>query len=341
MTREAQRQRWQTLGALLDRAERRGLGSLSVAEVQQLGRLYRQVAIDLSRARAGGADPDEVRFLNNLAARAHGQVYRPRRGDPRVVLWFLLTGFPRLLRRHSLPVLVAASVFLGAAVATFVAVVREPQLAYSLFDENLVEYENLRLEQQHGEYRGNFTFGVHQSVIAAVLIIGNNLLVGVRAFAFGALLCLPCLLILLYNGRMLGTLEGLVLLHGYFLDFNSLILTHGVLELSAICISGGSGLLLGWAVLAPGDSTRAAALRRAAPDAFGLLAGAAAMLVVAGLIEAYVTPHFGQPVRWAVAGTTAVLLATYLGLAPGLRFARNVNRKRVFPPRAGRPAALQ
>jgi len=323
MSRESRRQRWQTLGALLDRAERRGLGSLSVAEVQQLGRLYRQVAIDLSRARAGGAHPDEVRFLNNLAARAHGQVYRPRRGDPRAVFWFLLVGFPRLLRRHLVPVLVAAGVFLGAAAASFVAVVREPQLAYSLFDENVVEYENLRLEQQQGEYRGNFTFGVHQSAAVAVLIIGNNLLVGVRAFAFGALLCLPCLLILLYNGRMLGTLEGLVMLHGYFLDFNALVLTHGVLELSAICVAGGSGLLLGWALLAPGDAPRSAALRRVAPDAFGLLAGAAAVLVVAGLIEAYVTPHFGQPVRWAVAGATAVLLAAYLGLAGRRRGGRS------------------
>jgi hypothetical protein len=72
MSRERQQQRWQTLKSLLDRAERRGLDGLTVPEVQQMGRLYRQVAIDLSRARAASAHPDEVRFLNNLAARAHG-----------------------------------------------------------------------------------------------------------------------------------------------------------------------------------------------------------------------------------------------------------------------------
>jgi uncharacterized membrane protein SpoIIM required for sporulation len=315
MSREAQRQRWQLLTRLLDQAERRGLESLSVDEVRQLGRLYRQVAIDLSRARASGAHPDEVRYLNNLAARAHGQVYRPRSPSLRPLFLFLLTGFPRLLRRHGLAVLCAAGVFLGSALASFLAVVREPTLAYSLFDEQVVEFENLRLERQQGEYRGNFNFGVHQSALVAVLIIGNNLFVAIRAFAFGALLCLPCLLILLYNGRMLGTIEALVLAHGYFLDFNSLILTHGVLELTAICIAGGSGLLLGWALLSPGELPRTAAMQRVSPDAFGLLAGAAAILVVAGLLEAYVTPHFPRSVRWSVAGASAILLAAYWALA--------------------------
>src|SRR5207302_154486 len=113
-------------------------------------------------------------------------------------------------------------------------------------------FENIRLEQQEGEYRGNFTFDVKQSPLVAVVIIGNNIRVAVVAFAAGALCCLPCILLLVYNGRMLGTLTGLVWNHGYVLAFYSLILTHGVLELSAICISGGSGIMLGWALIAPG-----------------------------------------------------------------------------------------
>jgi uncharacterized membrane protein SpoIIM required for sporulation len=110
---------------------------------------------------------------------------------------------------------------------------------------------------------------------------------------------------------MLGTLEGMMIVHGYFLDFNALILTHGVLELTAICISGASGLLLGWALIAPGPLTRKEALKRIAGDAFGLLAGCVVMLVFAGVIEAYVTPHFSQPVRWSVAGASALFLLAY------------------------------
>jgi uncharacterized membrane protein SpoIIM required for sporulation len=313
--RPDQRQRWQELTALLERLDRRGVESFSAAELKRLGRLYRHVTIDLSRARADADDPDLIRYLNALAARAHGHVYRARPVEVAALGRFVTGGFPRLVRRHAAPLLAATALFALTGLASWVAVVREPELAYSLFDERTVEYENIRLEHQHGEYRGNFTFDVGQSPLVAVAIIGNNIRVAILAFAAGALCCLPGALLPVYNGRMLGTLTGLVWLHGYLLDFYGLILTHGVLELSAICISAGSGFLLGWAVIAPGRLARRDALRRAAGDAFGLLAGAVLMLVVAGLIESYVTPHFPAVVRWGVAGASAVLLAAYLGLA--------------------------
>jgi uncharacterized membrane protein SpoIIM required for sporulation len=310
-----QRQRWEALTRLLDRCDRHGPNALTVPEVKQLCRLYRHVTIDLSRARADLGDPELVRYLNVLAARAHGQVYAARRVDFRPFLTFLTRGFPRLVRRHALSILAGAAFFFLTALASFLAVVRDPDVAYSLFDERTVEYENVRLEKQEGEYRGNFTFSASESPLVAVTIIGNNIRVAITVFALGALCCLPAVLLLVYNGRMLGTLAGLTWNHGFFLDFHALILTHGVLELSAICISGGAGLMLGWAVIAPGPLPRREALRRAAGDAFGLLAGCAVMLVVAGIIEAYVTPHFGQPVRWSVALLSGCLLAAYLGLA--------------------------
>ncbi len=312
---DERRSRWKELDNLLVRVEKGGLARLSVPEVKRLGQLYRQVTIDLSRARTAAAHPDLLRYLNGLAARAHGQVYRAPPVNLRPVFLFLLTGFPRLVRRQWLPLLAATLVLAGTSLVSAAAVVADPNLAYSLFDPNMVEYENLRLEKQQGEYKGNFTFSVQQSSLVGALIIINNVFVALRLFAFGVMLCLPCLLFLVYNGRMLGTLEGMMLVHGYFLDFNALILTHGVLELSALCIAGGSGLLLGWAVIAPGRLPRREALRSIAPDAFGLLAGSLFLLVIAGLIEAYFTPHFPQGARWSVAGGTALLLAAYLTLA--------------------------
>jgi uncharacterized membrane protein SpoIIM required for sporulation len=309
------RQRWEELTRLLDRADRCGFDSLTVEEVKRLGQLYRHVTIDLSRARTEGGDLELVQFLNLLAARAHGCVYRSRRLDIRSLPIFITTGFPRLVRHHARPILASAAVFLMAALASFLAVARQPDLAYSLFDEHVVEFENLRLESQEGEYKGNFTFDVSASPLVAVLIIGNNIKVAVMAFAFGALLCLPGLLMLVYNGRMLGTLSGLVWNHGFFVDFYGLILTHGVVELTAICISGGAGLMLGWALIAPGRLPRRDALRQAAGEAFGLLAGSALLLVVAGLIEAYITPHFPAAVRWSVATLTAFFLVGYFGFA--------------------------
>lgn len=328
--RHEQRRRWEELTGLLDRVDRKGVESLAVEELKRVCQLYRHATMDLSRAKTDGDDPELLHYLNFLAARAHGCVYRTRRVDVRPVFEFVSRGFPTLVRAHARPVLAASAAFLLTSLASFLAVVRQPDLAYSLFDERVVEYENVRLEKHQGEYRGNFTFDLSQSPLVAVAIIGNNIKVSVFAFCLGALLCLPGILLLAMNGRMLGTLSGLVWNQGYFLDFYSLILTHGVLELTAICIAGGAGLMLGWSLIAPGQRTRRDALRHAARGAFGLLAGSILMLIVAGLLEAYVTPHFHKTIRWAVAGASALALAGYFGFA-----ARGTPRRCITAGRVG------
>lgn len=313
--RANRRARWDELTALLDLVGRRGVTALSADEVKRLCGLYRQVTIDLSQARAAGDDPAVLMYLNALAARAHGQIYASRRVSLRPLIRFVATGFPQVVRRNWRSVGAATAIFFLTSLASALAVVRNPELAYSLFDERIVEYENLRLEKQQGEYRGNFTFDVSNSPLVCAQIIGNNVRVAILAFALGAAGCVLGVFLLVFNGRMLGTLSGLVWNGGYFVGFYSLILTHGVIELSAICVAAGGGLRLGWALLAPGSLARRDAFRAAAPDAFGLLGGSVLMLVVAGVIEAFVTPHFGATVRWSVAGGTGLLLALYVGLA--------------------------
>ncbi len=309
--RPAPRERWNDLRALLDR----GPARLGAADVRRLGGLYRQVTIDLSHARAAGDDPARIQYLNALAARAHGQVYAAGRVRLRPLVEFVTGGFARALRRNWRPVAAAVAVFLLSTLASGLAVVRDPEVAYSLFDEKVVEYENVRLEKQEGEYRGNFTFSTAESPLVAVVIIGNNVRVALLAFGLGALGCVLGVLLLVYNGRMLGTLSGLVFNGGYLVGFYAIIAAHGVLELTAICISAAGGFRLGWAVLAPGRRTRADAIRAAAGDGFRLLAGAVLMLLVAGVIEAFVTPHFSAPVRWGTAAVTGGLFAGYVAFA--------------------------
>ena len=82
----------------------------------------------------------------------------------------------------------------------------------------------------------------------------------------------------------------------------------------AICIGGAAGLILGWALVAATYRPRRDALKLAGKDALGLLGGACGMLVIAGIIEAFVTPHYGPVVRWTTAGTTGVLFVLYVWL---------------------------
>jgi len=131
------KQRWDELTVLIDRLDRGGPASLDVEQLKHLCRLYRQVTIDLSRARSDQENPDLLRYLNQLAARAHGHVYTSRRVGIQPFFVFLAWGFPQLVRRRAVPLLVATGLFYGTSHASFLAVINHPEMAYSLFDEEL------------------------------------------------------------------------------------------------------------------------------------------------------------------------------------------------------------
>jgi len=331
---EQQQARWKELTLLLERAERSNLRALDAEEVRRLCCLYRQVAIDLSRARTKGDDPQLIRYLNGLATRAHGQVYRTRSFNPLALVTFAWAGFPTLLRKNWKPVAITHVLFYLTALLSFLAVVNKPETAYSLFDEKNLEHENFRMEKQAkgkpgSEYKGNFTFTREESPVVAVFIIGNNIKVGCQSFAFGALFCVPALLVLVYNGLMVGTLEGVAYNHGFFGDLNVLLMTHGILELTAICIGDAAGMMIGWAMIAPGKRLRREAFKEAAREGFLLLAGACLMLIVAGTIEGFITPHYPQVTRYAIMVRVGMLMVFYFVLGGRLGTADPANPTRV------------
>src|SRR5262245_18112343 len=120
------RQRWGELNRLIEALDRQGVGHLAPEQLKRFCQLYRQVTVDRSQARAGGGDAELVRYLNALAARAHGRVYRTQPVDIRPLFTFVLRGFPALVRRHARPILIATAVFLLATLASFLAVVKSP-----------------------------------------------------------------------------------------------------------------------------------------------------------------------------------------------------------------------
>jgi uncharacterized membrane protein SpoIIM required for sporulation len=91
---------------------------------------------------------------------------------------------------------------------------------------------------------------------------------------------------------------------------------HGVIELSCIFIAGGAGLLIGSALVMPGDLSRADALKSRGKDAVRLMMGVAVLLVVAGLIEGFISPAPISPkIKFTIAGLTGIALYSYLLLA--------------------------
>jgi uncharacterized membrane protein SpoIIM required for sporulation len=145
----------------------------------------------------------------------------------------------------------------------------------------------------------------------AARVFTNNVGVSILAFGGGVLWGLPTAFVVVANAANLGVAAGLFHAAGDAGRFWGLLLPHGLLELTAIFIAAGAGLSLGWAVLVPGDRSRRAALADAGRRSIVIVLGLVGVFLLAGLLEAFVTPAPWP--AWARVGIGAAVWAAVVG----------------------------
>jgi uncharacterized membrane protein SpoIIM required for sporulation len=120
--------------------------------------------------------------------------------------------------------------------------------------------------------------------------MSNNIRVAVLAFAGGVAFGIFTVYVLVFNGLVLGGVLGLAAHYGMSESLITFVIAHGVIELSIIFIAGGAGLSLAWALLSPGLYTRRDALALEARRIVPLAVIAIPVLVIAGMIEGFISP---------------------------------------------------
>ena len=306
---ESRRPRWKRLETLIQHLEQGKARQLQPSELPDMGRLYREATADLARLQAfqeDGSIPDElVDYLNHLVARAHGQIYRsPSPGWSQ--LWkFLRYTFPQTFRETAPWTLSALAIFLLGCTYGFIA---------GLFDDSfipLVAPPHLIQKVEEGKVWFDSILAVRP--LASSMIMTNNISVTFLAFALGITFGLGTVYIMAFNGLLIGTLAALCHLHGLDVDFWSFVLPHGVIELTAIFIAGGAGLLLGSALISPGDLSRKEALIQRGRKAVQLILGCVPLLIIAGVVEGFFSPaHLPPWTKFLVAAILLALLLCYL-----------------------------
>ena len=275
-------QAWSELDELVRRAGRRA-GNLGGDGVLRLGELYRAAAADLALARRRWPGDPVVARLEDLVARARHLVYAaPRRRFS--ALRFLATGYWRLVAERPLMLGVAALLLFAPALLAGGWALDDPGAAGGLVPE---EYRSVTEPRTEGTDLG---FSPSEEAGFAAQIFTNNIRVTFVAFAGGMTAGVLTALVLLLNGTLLGTVAGLAWGAGNGEPFVELVAAHGVLELSCIVVAGAAGLRLGWAIVDPGRLPRGTALRREARRAVLIALGTAPWLVLAGLVEGFLTP---------------------------------------------------
>ncbi|HLF75543.1 MAG TPA: stage II sporulation protein M [Anaerolineales bacterium] len=305
---QSRKSEWEALSHLLDKSQK-DMRGLSESQVRDLARLYRAATSDLALAKRDFPRSEITAYLNQLVARAHAVVYRSEPLALRRLWRFAATGFPGLFRETWMFTLTAALLFIIPAILSGISTFTSLETTTLLLPAQLhhlipvVEDKELWID-----------IPVEERPYASSFIMRNNIQVSFMAFASGLTGGLLTLWVLFLNGLIIGTLTGLTSHHGIGFELWTFVIGHGVIELSIIFISGGSGLMLGWAMLRPGLLRRRDALAQAARKAVYLLLGAVPWLIVAGTIEGFISPSetVPIPVKWAVGLGSGMLLYGYL-----------------------------
>jgi uncharacterized membrane protein SpoIIM required for sporulation len=286
------RAHWQRLTELLDRAERSGLHALDPSELQELVRLYRRVSAHLAEARTTNQPLETVRYLNQLTSRAYTRVYSGSRRRHLRLGYLFAVDIPRTFRRRARYIGVAVLISVLAAAAAFAAVVCDSQWGGALTNvgAETVWRSFANSDRPAGSYFADTAKAVGSPEFASFLMT-HNIQVALQAYAFGVTLGLGTLYVLLANGAMLGVFLAAGAEGGKLSTFCAIIAPHGVVELSAVFIAAGAGLMLAAALIDPGDLPRREALRRAAVESVRLALGTVPLFVVAGLTEAFISPQ--------------------------------------------------
>jgi uncharacterized membrane protein SpoIIM required for sporulation len=302
---------WERLEALLARAGRRGLRELQAHELFELGRLYRWTTSDLAYAQGHGFDPQIVHYLNRLTARAHAHVYGSTVETSRArIARFFTETFPGEFRRSWPYIGLCIALTLVWAAVAYGIVAHDPSNAYALLPEEIVPAHITK-----SLHDSNFAFTPNASAMMSSLIITNNIRVAFLTFAAGIVTVgVGTIYLIIFNALMLGALGALFAHAGFGPDFWATVAPHGVIELTAIQIAGGAGLLIAAGVLLPGRLRRRDAIALNSRRAGVLIAGVTAMLCVAGIIEGFFSPlRFPADVRASVGIVTALVLIAYFG----------------------------
>lgn len=310
------RPRWERLTALLDRMDASGLKSLSLEEAREFGRLYRAASSDLLWARSHAANAELVDFLNALVARGYARTYPGRTPQIAEVWAFYAAGFPVLLRRHGRAFAAAVSLFVGGAAIGYAGMHLDPKAATTLLPE---QHLDLDPDERVTREAGDPAASAGEQTVFSSFLFTHNIQVAFAAFALGLTAAVGTAVMLFFNGLMLGALAQAYAAKGHAIWFWAWILPHGIPEITAICIAGGAGFVMGGAIVAPGDRRRGDALRAAARTAVTLVLGTLPIFVAAGLIEATISqihePRLPSWVKLSFASGMAALLVAYLGVA--------------------------
>ncbi len=310
---------WSELEALLSRMEAEPNYEMPLDQIRHFHYLYERTSADLAKIMTFSSEPEIRRYLESLVARAYGEIHEVREQQHRFspVKWFFHT-LPQTFRRHLQAFwLTVAITMVGVAFGGF-AVAFDPDAKTSILPQMFANHLGDPSERVAKEERATTDRQAGSKGTFSAFLMRNNITVSIKAMALGMTYGIGTIIVLFYNGVILGLVAVDYIMAGHTTFLLGWIMPHGVIEIPAILIGGQAGLILAGALLGRGQRTTITArLRAISRDLVTLIMGVALMLVWAGFIESFLS-QYHQPVipywiKIAFGTVELILLILFLG----------------------------
>lgn len=293
---------WAELESTLNRIESNSRRVLPLEEIRRFHYLYERTAAGLARVNTFASEPETRRYLESLVARAYGEVHETRDRQHRFspLRWFFQT-LPQTFRRHIRAFWLSVGITLLGVIFGGFAVAYDPEAKAAVLPEMFDSHLGDPSERVAREERNSDKSSAgHMSSFSAQLMV-NNIGVSIKAVAFGMTWGIGTIILLFYNGIILGLVGVDYIMAGQTTFLLGWLLPHGVIEIPAILIGGQAGLMLGGALIGWGHrETMRARLRAITPDLVTLIFGVMLMLVWAGLVESFFSQYHEPVLPYAV-----------------------------------------
>ena len=290
----AERVYWNELQTVLDRLRLEPNWRMSIPEIERLHYLYERCSADLVRLDTFATEPQLRAYVESLVARAYAEIHETRARAGKIRWGAFIAAFPRAFRRHPGAFRLAVGLTLAGCAFGWFAIRADPDAKAVLMPfpalmgspaKRVAEEESMKTDRLHG----------HKASFSAQLMT-HNIQVTVMTMAAGITWGVGTIILLFYNGVILGAVAADYVGAGYGQFLAGWLLPHGAIEIPAILLGGQAGFILAGALIGSGERTsRTERLRSVAHDLLAIALGAVAMLVWAGIVEAFVS-QYHQPV---------------------------------------------
>lgn len=276
-----------------------------------LSDLYVEITDHLSYAKTFYTGSNTEFYLNSLASQAHQQIYKTKREPKNRILSFWKTEFPSMFYQHQRELLIAFLVFsFFTAVGAFSAA-NDGDFARSILGDG---YVNMTLENiEKGD-----PMAVYKQMGEVNMFLGitiNNIRVALMAFAYGIMLGIGTLMVIMQNGIMLGSFQYFFYEKGLLWESMRTIWIHGTIEISVIIIAGCAGLVMANGMLFPGTYTRLESFKRGVKNGLKIMLSTVPFFIIAGFLEGFVTRHTEMPdwlAIFIILGSLALIIFYYV-----------------------------